>query len=397
MSAFGVFPTGDALFTKPAAAFSVTVGAVPLSGTAPLSVQFSATPNGGTNLIGYLWAFGDGTNSISQNPSHIYGQGGTFQAVLTATYANGLIAIGKLAIFVAGAPPPKPTGAFNPVLYLGGYSFIYSLTDVILNAGGTRATTIQIASGQDQVQPVGSNVDDITLAGNFRSVTDNSALTSIFTFTLAQEGYRKRPVVLGLFSQDSATPSGSQLWYCNVGYVQDQASFNYKKGEAMYWYPFKFSWKQANPLISIPTTTPITGGQQGYHFPTNSLASASGYYIVGVQFLGNNFGTGGLVQSITSVVSGDTGTIVGDGPPLGQPGNQLFGGQPFTVVAGQAFGFPPLIWPLREWGVNNAPNGNQSIAIAPGAISNTGYTANLQAPFASSFLPSNINLLLCKL
>ncbi|MGA3114732.1 MAG: IPT/TIG domain-containing protein [Syntrophobacteraceae bacterium] len=44
-----------------------------VSGTAPLSVQFTSFTT--TNVTGYLWDFGDGTSSTEANPSHSFGMG----------------------------------------------------------------------------------------------------------------------------------------------------------------------------------------------------------------------------------------------------------------------------------------------------------------------------------
>ena len=67
----------------PVAAFSAT----PLSGTAPLTVQF--TDESTNTPTSWSWDFGDGETSTSQNPSHTYTLTGTFTVELTATNATG--------------------------------------------------------------------------------------------------------------------------------------------------------------------------------------------------------------------------------------------------------------------------------------------------------------------
>jgi hypothetical protein len=67
----------------PVADFSGT----PLSGAAPLTVQFTdASTNTPTS---WSWDFGDGGTSTDQNPSHEYAAAGTYTVVLTATNAAG--------------------------------------------------------------------------------------------------------------------------------------------------------------------------------------------------------------------------------------------------------------------------------------------------------------------
>jgi PKD repeat protein len=66
-------------FVEPVAAFS----AFPLSGVAPLSVNFT---DGSTGTIDtWDWAFGDGDSSSERNPAHIYEVQGTYSVSLTAT------------------------------------------------------------------------------------------------------------------------------------------------------------------------------------------------------------------------------------------------------------------------------------------------------------------------
>lgn len=58
-----------------------------LSGDAPLSVDFTDLS---TNTpTSWLWDFGDGATSTSQNPTHVYTTPGTYTVELTATNANG--------------------------------------------------------------------------------------------------------------------------------------------------------------------------------------------------------------------------------------------------------------------------------------------------------------------
>lgn len=60
--------------------FSADFTGGPQSGLAPLSVSFSDLSKGEPNT--WLWDFGDGTNSIEQNPVHIYSSPGTYSVML---------------------------------------------------------------------------------------------------------------------------------------------------------------------------------------------------------------------------------------------------------------------------------------------------------------------------
>lgn len=88
----------------PVAEFSGT----PLSGNAPLSVQFTDLS---TNTpTSWAWTFGDGDVSTSQNPSHHYLAAGTYTVGLTATNSAGSNLNTKTNyISVSSAPTPSGT------------------------------------------------------------------------------------------------------------------------------------------------------------------------------------------------------------------------------------------------------------------------------------------------
>jgi PKD repeat protein len=61
---------------------------MPISGIAPVTIQFTDISNGtGT---AWFWQFGDGTTSTSQNPSHTYSTPGVYTVTLWITTANGV-------------------------------------------------------------------------------------------------------------------------------------------------------------------------------------------------------------------------------------------------------------------------------------------------------------------
>ncbi|OPX64950.1 MULTISPECIES: PKD domain-containing protein [unclassified Methanoregula] len=90
-----VTPTGTAT-TSPTATTSTTTtlpapsagfSGIPLSGTRPLTVQFTDMSTG--SPTSWSWDFGDGGSSSLQNPSHVYLTTGTYTVTLTATNAGG--------------------------------------------------------------------------------------------------------------------------------------------------------------------------------------------------------------------------------------------------------------------------------------------------------------------
>ncbi len=84
---------------------TVTASADPMSGEAPLAVQFTAV---GSDIDGdalsYAWTFGDGsTGSPMQNPAHTYNEAGTYTAVVTVSDGS-LTAFASVTIAVADTP-----------------------------------------------------------------------------------------------------------------------------------------------------------------------------------------------------------------------------------------------------------------------------------------------------
>jgi gliding motility-associated-like protein len=67
------------------------------SGAPPLTVQFNADTTG---VSSYNWNFGDGATSISQNPSHIYTNTGTYIVVLTTLNSSGCLSSDTITVDV---------------------------------------------------------------------------------------------------------------------------------------------------------------------------------------------------------------------------------------------------------------------------------------------------------
>lgn len=59
--------------------------ASPITGTAPLTVQFYANPTGGLGPYAVDWTFGDGTSSTSVDAAHLYAAPGSYAANLQVT------------------------------------------------------------------------------------------------------------------------------------------------------------------------------------------------------------------------------------------------------------------------------------------------------------------------
>jgi len=83
---------------------SVSISADRTSGTTPLTVSFSASVSGGASPYTYLWEFGDGSTSTSEDVSHTYQGAGSYTPTLTTTDAYGITQYKSLYI-TATVPP----------------------------------------------------------------------------------------------------------------------------------------------------------------------------------------------------------------------------------------------------------------------------------------------------
>ena len=90
--------------------------ATPLSGIAPLIVQFTDTSTG--SPTSWSWDFGNGVSSTTENPSYTYSKAGTYTVSLTVSNAAGSNTSTKGgAILVGGATVQTavPTPSFTPL------------------------------------------------------------------------------------------------------------------------------------------------------------------------------------------------------------------------------------------------------------------------------------------
>jgi PKD repeat protein len=91
--------------TAPVANFTTNA----TTGSAPLNVQFTDTSS--NTPTSWLWNFGDGTTSTSQNPDHIYTTPGTYNVTLTATNDGGNNTIIQNSFITV--PYPAPVAGFT--------------------------------------------------------------------------------------------------------------------------------------------------------------------------------------------------------------------------------------------------------------------------------------------
>ncbi len=113
----------------PVADFSAS----PVSGTAPLAVQFT---DQSTNATGWQWDFGDGGSSSQKNPSHTYQNAGSYTVSLTASNAAGMSVKTKTGYITASQAPQPPVADFSATPLTGNAPLIVQFNDLSTNATG---------------------------------------------------------------------------------------------------------------------------------------------------------------------------------------------------------------------------------------------------------------------
>lgn len=98
---------------------TATIQANPVSGKAPLTVNFVAKATDDGTIVAYEWNFGDGANAVGETVQHVYKQTGTYTVTLKVTDDGGKMGTASQTINVLN---PGPTCDGIGVKNLTGYS-----------------------------------------------------------------------------------------------------------------------------------------------------------------------------------------------------------------------------------------------------------------------------------
>lgn len=176
------------------------IGATPVSGTAPLVVNFSAAgssdPDG--SIASYAWTFGDGGSASGATASRTYATAGSYTAELRVTDNTGLSATASTVITVDAAVPQM------------GVADIGMSLNVLRNGRAIATAAVTVRDGQGQLVPgaVVSGSWSGAVRGNASATTGSNGVASIasrasnqtgsFTFTvtgIALPGYLYDPAL----------------------------------------------------------------------------------------------------------------------------------------------------------------------------------------------------------
>ncbi|MEJ1222371.1 PKD domain-containing protein [Sediminicola sp. 1XM1-17] len=193
----------------------------PMNGVAPLTVNFTgsnSTDNSG--IVGYQWNFGDGTPTSSQrNPSHVYVNSGTYNAVLTVTDDDGFQDTATITINVNSTTQ-------NGVI---SFSLVDADQDVdLLNLVNNQQINESITSGKTiniraNTNPAAVGSVRLTLTGPVSNArTENVAPYALFGDSSGN--YSGVLFPLGNYTITATAYSGSNLGGNNLGTLSQSFS-----------------------------------------------------------------------------------------------------------------------------------------------------------------------------
>ncbi len=193
----------------PVANFSAT----PITGPAPLAVNFTDSSSGATS---WSWKFGDGGTSTAQNPSYSYTKAGTYAVTLDVTGPGGSHQATKTAYITVSSAAPGGSG----------------------DVGGTPANTAGLVAAYGFEEASGTQVVDASGNANHGTISGASRVsTNRFGKALKFNGSSNWITVNDSASLDLTTGMTLEAWVYPTVSLSNWATVLMKEqpGFATYW------------------------------------------------------------------------------------------------------------------------------------------------------------------
>jgi PKD repeat protein len=162
-----------------------------ITGTTPLTVTFTNQSSG--NISSYLWNFGDGQTSTSQNPSHVYSSAGTYNVTLTVTGPYGSSTFTRTGYVVASAGSSNAT----------------SLT-LTVPSNGTTGSSITVSVIPNGLIPTGGGTVTLGLTGG------GTLGSTVLNFTAGSSSAQTTTLLRGTDGTSTVTMTNS-MGLTNLG------------------------------------------------------------------------------------------------------------------------------------------------------------------------------------
>lgn len=209
----------------------------PVSGQAPLEVEFDGTASSDSDgtIVSWNWNFGDGASSSGDIVTHTYSNAGTYTATLTVTDDMGGTDSDTVMISVS-PPPPKDmwVSAIDMSLVITGKNKSARALVSIINEDGAPVANATVTGRLSDL--TSSTVSGVTGSGGTVMLTSgNTKSNGVFTFTVTNVSASNHTYnsSLNVETSDSISSNGStnQKPVANAGADQaanvgDMVSFN---------------------------------------------------------------------------------------------------------------------------------------------------------------------------
>ena len=234
----------------PTAGFSAT----PVTGPAPLAVNFSDSSSG--TIASWSWKFGDGGTSTAQNPSYSYTKAGTYAVTLDVTGPGGSHQVTKTG-YITVATAPGGSG----------------------DVGGTPANTAGLVAAYGFEEASGTQVVDASGNANHGTISGASRVsTNRFGKALKFNGSSNWITVNDSASLDLTTGMTLEAWVYPTVSLSDWATVLMKEQPGFATY-----WLYANDDTNRPANVVNVGGtfrqlSAGPRLPANTWTHLAATY-----------------------------------------------------------------------------------------------------------------------
>jgi PKD repeat protein len=260
----------------PLGSFAATLSTNVTMGTAPLSVSFEGEARGGIAPYTYLWAFGDGSATVTGNATaHTYSTPGAFEATVTVVDGAGATTQAHVAL-LAGSPSGALTASASAFVSSGRAPFLASFAASAV--GGTAPYVFSWNFGDGSADVNGSLVAHLyAQTGTFLatlSVADGDGNVTTAHAVVSVLGSE-----VGAFEVNASTSVTSGVAPLTVGFNATVTG-----GVAPYLYLWSFGNGSASTEVE-PVVTYTAAGSYSASLVVTDATGATALSYVSVQVL----------------------------------------------------------------------------------------------------------------
>lgn len=192
----------------------------PSAGQIPLATSFALTPSGGSGSYSYLWNFGDGTTSTSQNPSNTYTSEGNYTVSVTVTDSGDSTnyTTGSATVSAVDFSPLSVSLSASPTS--GSAPFTVAFSGTI--SGGSAPYTLSWNYGDGSSESVSSTTATFSKTHNFTTTGSFETLLTVSDSTSSASASTRIASAIEITSSgpvnsvSDSSPTGGEGDYCFI-------------------------------------------------------------------------------------------------------------------------------------------------------------------------------------